>query len=122
MCDVVRKMADGLSNSRRVYSMYETIVLTVLQPETRPAFRTACYSMCVILLITGISIATIRNRIFRHIIIIRMIFSEVIIRNVSNMPHIKIGGRDVNNLRYADHTVLITVSDEDDIHRSAIKK
>ena len=35
------------------------------------------------------------------------LYSEIIMRNLVNSPGIKIGGRVINNFRYADDTVLI---------------
>jgi len=40
------------------------------------------------------------------------IYSEVILRTISDMEGVIIGGRNINNLRYADDTVLIADSEE----------
>ena len=34
------------------------------------------------------------------------LYSEVIMRNIENMPGIAVGGHNINNLRYADDTYL----------------
>ena len=39
--------------------------------------------------------------------------SKIILRNVNDMPGIKIGGRNISNLRYADDTVLIAEKEQD---------
>ncbi|GFO19285.1 retrovirus-related pol polyprotein from type-1 retrotransposable element r2 [Plakobranchus ocellatus] len=39
--------------------------------------------------------------------------SEIIMRNLENHPGIKVGGQNINNLRYADDTVLISENKED---------
>ncbi|GFO13981.1 endonuclease-reverse transcriptase [Plakobranchus ocellatus] len=39
--------------------------------------------------------------------------SEIIMRNLENHPGIKVGGQNINNLRYADDTVLIAENKED---------
>ncbi|GFN91009.1 endonuclease-reverse transcriptase [Plakobranchus ocellatus] len=41
------------------------------------------------------------------------LYSEIIMRNLENHPGIKVGGQDINNLRYADDTVLIAENKED---------
>ncbi|GFO39360.1 retrovirus-related pol polyprotein from type-1 retrotransposable element r2 [Plakobranchus ocellatus] len=41
------------------------------------------------------------------------LYSEIITRNLENHPGIKVGGQNINNLRYADDTVLITENKED---------
>ena len=38
------------------------------------------------------------------------LYSESIMRSIENMPGLKIGGHNINNLRYADDTVLIKTS------------
>ncbi|GFR60263.1 retrovirus-related Pol polyprotein from type-2 retrotransposable element R2DM [Elysia marginata] len=38
---------------------------------------------------------------------------ETILRNVESNPGLKIGGRMINNLRYADDTVLVAENEED---------
>ncbi|GFO07610.1 endonuclease-reverse transcriptase [Plakobranchus ocellatus] len=40
-------------------------------------------------------------------------YSEIIMRNLENHPGIKVGGQNINNLRYADDTVLIAENKED---------
>ena len=35
------------------------------------------------------------------------IYSEMILRNLENYPGVKINGVNINNIRYADDTVLI---------------
>ena len=35
------------------------------------------------------------------------IYSEMILRNLENYPGVKINGENINNIRYADDTVLI---------------
>ena len=41
------------------------------------------------------------------------LYSEVIMRNLEEYPGIKVGGKNVNNLRYADDTVLIAENEKD---------
>ena len=41
------------------------------------------------------------------------LYSEIILRNINDMPGIKIGGRNVSNRRYADDTVLIAENEQD---------
>ena len=41
------------------------------------------------------------------------LYNEVIRRNLEEHPGIKVGGKNVNNLRYADDTVLITENEKD---------
>ena len=41
------------------------------------------------------------------------LYSEVIMRKIENMPGIAIGGHNINNLRYADDTVLMATSEID---------
>ena len=40
------------------------------------------------------------------------IYSEMILRNFENYPGVKINGENINNIRYADDTVLIADSEE----------
>ena len=40
------------------------------------------------------------------------IYSEIILRNLENYPGVKINGEKINNIRYADDTVLIADSEE----------
>ena len=40
------------------------------------------------------------------------IYSEMILRNLENYPGVKINGENINNIRYADDTVLIADSKE----------
>ena len=40
------------------------------------------------------------------------IYSEMILRNLENYPVVKINGENINNIRYADDTVLIADSEE----------
>ena len=40
------------------------------------------------------------------------IYSEMILRNLENYPGVKINGVNINNIRYADDTVLIADSEE----------
>ena len=40
------------------------------------------------------------------------IYSEMILRNLENYPRVKINGENINNIRYADDTVLIADSEE----------
>ena len=41
------------------------------------------------------------------------LYSEVILRKLKNMPGVKIGGSNINNLRYADDTVFIAENETD---------
>ena len=41
------------------------------------------------------------------------LYSEVIMKNLQDHPGIKVGGKNVNNLRYADDTVLIAENEKD---------
>ena len=41
------------------------------------------------------------------------LYSEIILKNIRDMPGIKIGGHNVNNLRYADDIVLIAENESD---------
>ncbi|GFO09438.1 retrovirus-related pol polyprotein from type-1 retrotransposable element r2 [Plakobranchus ocellatus] len=41
------------------------------------------------------------------------LYSQIIMRNLENHPGIKVGGQNINNLRYADDTVLIAENKED---------
>ncbi|GFO06202.1 retrovirus-related pol polyprotein from type-1 retrotransposable element r2 [Plakobranchus ocellatus] len=41
------------------------------------------------------------------------LYSEIIMQNLENHPGIKVGGLNINNLRYADDTVLIAENKED---------
>ncbi|GFR99128.1 endonuclease-reverse transcriptase [Elysia marginata] len=41
------------------------------------------------------------------------LYSETILRNLESNPGLKIGGRMINNLRYADDTVLVAENEED---------
>ncbi|GFN86282.1 retrovirus-related pol polyprotein from type-1 retrotransposable element r2 [Plakobranchus ocellatus] len=41
------------------------------------------------------------------------LYSEIIMRNLENHPGIKVGGQNINNLRYAHDTVLIAENKED---------
>ncbi|GFN92294.1 retrovirus-related pol polyprotein from type-1 retrotransposable element r2 [Plakobranchus ocellatus] len=41
------------------------------------------------------------------------LYSEIIMRKLENHPGIKVGGQNINNLRYADDTVLIAENKED---------
>ncbi|GFN95634.1 endonuclease-reverse transcriptase [Plakobranchus ocellatus] len=40
------------------------------------------------------------------------LYSQIIMRNLENHPGIKVGGQNINNLRYADDTVLIAENEE----------
>ncbi|GFO03444.1 retrovirus-related pol polyprotein line-1 [Plakobranchus ocellatus] len=42
-----------------------------------------------------------------------LLYSEIIMRNLENHPGIKVGGQNINNLRYADDTVLLAENKED---------
>ncbi|GFN96228.1 endonuclease-reverse transcriptase [Plakobranchus ocellatus] len=42
-----------------------------------------------------------------------VLYSEIIMRNLENHPGIKVCGQNINNLRYADDTVLIAENKED---------
>ena len=39
-------------------------------------------------------------------------YSEIILQNIENQEGISVGGHNINNLRYADDTVLIADSEE----------
>ena len=41
------------------------------------------------------------------------LYSEIIMRNIEGQPGIRVGGHNVNNLRYADDTVLISENEKD---------
>ena len=41
------------------------------------------------------------------------LYSEMIFRSIENMPGIAVGGYNVNNLRYADDTVLVAKSEKE---------
>ncbi|GFN87694.1 hypothetical protein PoB_001420000 [Plakobranchus ocellatus] len=41
------------------------------------------------------------------------LYSEIIMQNLENHPGIDVGGQNINNLRYADDTVLIAENKED---------
>ena len=41
------------------------------------------------------------------------LYSEIIMRNIKDLPGIKVGGYNFNNLRYADDTVLIAGNQKD---------
>ncbi|GFO24253.1 retrovirus-related pol polyprotein from type-1 retrotransposable element r2 [Plakobranchus ocellatus] len=41
------------------------------------------------------------------------LYSEIIMRNLENHPGIKVGGQNINNLRYVDDTMLIAENKED---------
>jgi len=41
------------------------------------------------------------------------LYSEYIMRSIQGMPGIRVGGRNINNLRYADDTVLIATTEKD---------
>ncbi|GFN90606.1 endonuclease-reverse transcriptase [Plakobranchus ocellatus] len=41
------------------------------------------------------------------------LYSEIIMRNLENHPGIRVGGQNINNLRYADDTVVIAENKED---------
>ena len=41
------------------------------------------------------------------------LYSEIIMRNIEGQPGIRVGGHNINNLRYADDTVLISENEKD---------
>ena len=41
------------------------------------------------------------------------LYTEHIFRQIDELPRVKIGGRNINNLRYADDTVLLAETEED---------
>lgn len=41
------------------------------------------------------------------------LYTEFVMRKIDNMPGIKVGGKNINNLRYADDTVLIATKEDD---------
>ena len=41
------------------------------------------------------------------------LYSEMIMRHIQELPGIKVGGQSINNIRYADDTVLIATSEND---------
>jgi hypothetical protein len=41
------------------------------------------------------------------------LYSEIIMRHITDMPGISIGGHNINNLRYADDTILIATNEKD---------
>ena len=41
------------------------------------------------------------------------LYSEIIMRNMEGQPGIRVGGHNINNLRYADNTVLISENEKD---------
>ena len=41
------------------------------------------------------------------------LYTEHIFRQIDELPGVKIGGRNINNLRYADDTVLLAETEED---------
>ena len=41
------------------------------------------------------------------------LYSEIILRNIEDLVGVKVGGRNVNNIRYADDTVVIAESEEE---------
>jgi len=41
------------------------------------------------------------------------LYSEIILKEIKNMPGVKVGGININNLRYADDTVLIAETETD---------
>ncbi|GFS22812.1 retrovirus-related Pol polyprotein LINE-1 [Elysia marginata] len=41
------------------------------------------------------------------------LYSEVIMRHIEDYPGIKVGGHNINNLKYADDTVLIAENERD---------
>ena len=41
------------------------------------------------------------------------LYSEMIMRHIQELPGIKVGGQCINNIRYADDTVLIATSEND---------
>ena len=40
------------------------------------------------------------------------LYSEIIMRNIEGQPGIRVGGHKINNLRYADDTVLISENEK----------
>ena len=44
-----------------------------------------------------------------------IIYSETILRELEDMPGLKIGGKIINNLRYADDTALILAENQKDL-------
>ena len=40
------------------------------------------------------------------------IYSEIILRNIKHHENVSVGGNNINNLRYADDSVLIADSEE----------
>ena len=41
------------------------------------------------------------------------LYNEIIMRNIEGQPGIRVGGHNINNLRYADDTVLISENEKD---------
>ena len=41
------------------------------------------------------------------------LYSEIIMRNIEGQPGIRVGGHNINNLRYADDTILISENEKD---------
>ena len=41
------------------------------------------------------------------------LYSEIIMQNIEGQPGIRVGGHNINNLRYADNTVLISENEKD---------
>ena len=41
------------------------------------------------------------------------LYGEIIMRNIEGQPGIRVGGHNINNLRYADDTVLISENEKD---------
>ena len=41
------------------------------------------------------------------------LYSEIILRNIDDLVGVKVGGRNINNIRYADDTVLIAETEQD---------
>jgi hypothetical protein len=41
------------------------------------------------------------------------LYSEIIMRNLEDLPGISVGGININNLRFADDTILIATNEED---------
>ena len=41
------------------------------------------------------------------------LYSEIIMRHITDMPGISVGGHNINNLRYADDTILIATNERD---------
>ena len=46
-------------------------------------------------------------------LIYSLLYSEMIMRHIQELPGIKVGGQCINNIRYADDTVLIATSEND---------